>query len=331
MYQKFYSLILALAMLLSTGCSAAEDMEGNSGVYEVPYAGFRFIVPETYRDLAGSLEFNTTEIANGSYIFFCSYFTAPEEDLKKYLDRESGLSFPESVISDGLFCFFSLGNGLTLKRYSQISGERYPEENAREIGRVGDRTFYLYMDGPNPFFIEDADPDYRDEYTALAGAFDELSDSFILYEPVERNLFADLIGKKTEFVTTDLNGDAISSTELFAQSKVTMLNIWATWCGPCIGELGDLQAIYSRFRNRGINVVGFLYDDDTEAARNLLDEYNITYLNILMPAGMADDLHVEGFPTTFFFGNDGTLLTEPVAGPKTERYTTVLNELLRNQ
>ena len=328
--KKAVSLFLALIVLLSAGYSAAEDMEGYSGIYEVPYAGFRFNVPETYRNLAGSLEFNTAEIAEGSYLFFCSYYTAPRDELNKYLDRDSGLSFPETVISDGLFCFFSLGNRLTMQRYSQLSGENYPEENAREIGRIGDRSFYLYMDGPNPYFIEDADPAYRDEYTAMASAFDELADSFVLHEPVERNLYAGLVGTQTEFVTTDLDGNTVFSADLFAQSKITMLNIWATWCGPCEGELEDLQSIYKRYRDKNVSVVGFLYDDDIETARKMLDEYNVTYLNILMPNGMTEALNVEGFPTTYFFGPDGMMLTEPVDGPKVERYSTILNELLRD-
>ena len=329
--KKAVSLFLALIVLLSAGYSAAEDMEGYSGIYEVPYAGFRFNVPETYRNLAGSLEFNTAEIAEGSYLFFCSYYTAPRDELNKYLDRDSDISFPETVISDGLFCFFSLGNGLTMQRYSQLSGENYPEENAREIGRIGDRSFYLYMDGPNPYFIEDADPAYRDEYTAMASAFDELADSFVLHEPVERNLYAGLVGTQTEFVTTDLDGNTVFSTDLFAQSKITMLNIWATWCGPCEGELEDLQSIYKRYRDKDVSVVGFLYDDNIEAARKMLDEYNVTYLNILMPNGMTEALNVEGFPTTYFFGPDGMMLTEPVDGPKVERYSTILNELLRDR
>ena len=66
--KKAVSLFLALIVLLSAGYSAAEDMEGYSGVYEVPYAGFHFTVPETYRNLAGSLEFNIAEMFIALYL-----------------------------------------------------------------------------------------------------------------------------------------------------------------------------------------------------------------------------------------------------------------------
>ena len=137
------------------------------------------------------------------------------------------------------------------------------------------------------------------------------------------------MGSKIEFTTTDLDGNPVSSADLFAQNKVTLLNIWATWCGPCIGELEDLQSIYRNRQKKGVGVVGMMTDDDLATARELMAEFNVTYPVILAPATLEEFFHLEGWPTTLFIGPGGTVLTEPVIGANVARYHTLLNELLR--
>ena len=137
------------------------------------------------------------------------------------------------------------------------------------------------------------------------------------------------MGSKIEFTTTDLDGNPVSSADLFAQNKVTLLNIWATWCGPCIGELEDLQSIYRNRQKKGVGVVGMMTDDDLATARELMAEFNVTYPVILAPATLKEFFHLEEWPTTLFIGPDGTVLTKPVIGANVARYHTLLNELLR--
>ena len=55
-------------------------------------------------------------------------------------------------------------------------------------------------------------------------------------------IFAQKAGEKITFTATDLKGAAVTS-EIFSKNKVTMLNIWGTFCGPCIREMPDLAKL----------------------------------------------------------------------------------------
>ena len=64
---------------------------------------------------------------------------------------------------------------------------------------------------------------------ALAGAVDDVAAAFTCYEPLEApDPYASLIGTRIEFTAADLNGNTVSSADLFAQNEITRLNIWAT-------------------------------------------------------------------------------------------------------
>ena len=69
--------------------------------------------------------------------------------------------------------------------------------------------------------------------------------------------------------------DKISSAELFAKNEITMVNIWATWCGPCVGELGELQELHTRMQEKECGIVGLLDDDKLEEARRLVQQGGI--------------------------------------------------------
>ncbi|MFR3500045.1 MAG: TlpA disulfide reductase family protein, partial [Paraclostridium bifermentans] len=55
------------------------------------------------------------------------------------------------------------------------------------------------------------------------------------------------------FKTTDLNGNKVTS-DLFSKNKLTMVNIWATWCGPCIDEMPEISKLYNELPI-GTNVI----------------------------------------------------------------------------
>jgi thiol-disulfide isomerase/thioredoxin len=179
--------------------------------------------------------------------------------------------------------------------------------------------------------MEDIDPIYLDEYVAMAGDPDAAAAAISCFEPAERpDLNAGLIGSRLEFTTTDLDGNPVSSADLFAQNDITLVNFWAVWCGPCLGELEDLQAIHRNMQQKGVGVAGLLLDDYVEEAPAILEEYGVTYPVVLMP-DLDGLITLEGYPTTVFVSSYGTVLAGPVAGADVGRYHTILNDLLRKK
>ena len=106
---------------------------------------------------------------------------------------------------------------------------------------------------------------------------------------------------------TTLDGTALSVDDL--KGKVVLVNIWATWCPPCVIEMPGFQRVYEDYRDRGFLVLGVSRDQgEPSRVRTFLREKGITY-----PVAMASDVdlggmtQVEALPTSFLIGRDGTI------------------------
>jgi peroxiredoxin len=110
------------------------------------------------------------------------------------------------------------------------------------------------------------------------------------------------------YAATTLAGDTVSLASL--RGRVVLLNLWATWCGPCRRETPYLQALYEERRGEGLEIVGVSMD--TPAARDLIDrfveEYGVTYTILHDPQMRAMDLYrAIGLPGSFLVDREGTL------------------------
>ena len=124
------------------------------------------------------------------------------------------------------------------------------------------------------------------------------------------------------FQTTDFDGNPVSSEEIFAANRITMLNIWETGCGPCKGELGELAQIHKRFQQMGCGIVGLLYDSDSQkninTARQLLQNAGASYPSITCPSNFDDLFDLQDFPTSYFIDSQGRILGSPVVGAQVD-------------
>jgi cytochrome c biogenesis protein CcmG, thiol:disulfide interchange protein DsbE len=86
--------------------------------------------------------------------------------------------------------------------------------------------------------------------------------------------------------------------------KPVLVNVWATWCGPCRAEM-PLLAEYAK---RGAKIVFLNAGESAEAVRNYLESEKLEVPVMLDPNGVRDQLRVVGLPTTFVVGKDGQIL-----------------------
>ena len=134
------------------------------------------------------------------------------------------------------------------------------------------------------------------------------------------------------FETTDLDGNPVNSRTLFAGSKVTMINLWATWCHACKKEMPELGDLSKEFEKNGCRIVGICLDADEEGmdelAKEILKEKGADFLNLVPPEDVEDLLPTIKLPTSFFFDGEGRMLVEPVCGAHVEQYLPALNAAL---
>ena len=324
-------LVLVLAMSLCP-VSFAEGTEEIPGTVDVPYAGFRFVPPELFRDTAGSVTMDgVAELSDGVYYAYWMYYAMTEEEKTAWLNDHNPDAPAETRVCP-LFFVLILGNGMTFQSFNALNGNAIQTQFVRELGKLGEVTYCLYMEEPNPDLIEAIDSPFREEYIALASAADDVAAGFSFYKQQEKpDPYAGLVGSRFEFTAADLDGNAVSSADMFAQSEITMVNIWATWCGPCIAELPLLQELHARLQESDCSIVGMLIDDDLEAARSLMEENGITYPVIFAPETLLDLIPLDAIPTTLFIGRDGTVLAAPVVGAHPDQYEAVMEALLSNK
>ena len=137
-----------------------------------------------------------------------------------------------------------------------------------------------------------------------------------------------------DFETTDLDGNRVTARELFSSNIVTMVNVWASWCPPCVREIPELQEMNTEFITRGCEIVGLLIDGDDPAgledAKAILEQAGVTY-RILMPwDGMYDVFPVSAVPTSFFVDRNGHIVGDPIEGAYVDEYLPTLEQAIRD-
>ncbi len=94
------------------------------------------------------------------------------------------------------------------------------------------------------------------------------------------------------------------------RGDVVLLNIWATWCGPCRVEMPEIQALYSTFRPEGFRVVAVSIDNPgmEHAIRGFVRDYGLTFDILYDPSGEIQRTYQSsGVPETLIIGRDGVI------------------------
>lgn len=138
------------------------------------------------------------------------------------------------------------------------------------------------------------------------------------------------------FTSVDLDGNPVTQ-EIFAEHALTMVNIWGTFCGPCIREMPDLGVLAAEYADRGMQIVGIVADvggvDDklADTARRIVAETGADYPHILLSADLweAKLNTVSAIPTTFFVDAGGNVLSKDYIGSNSaDGWRTVIDEVL---
>lgn len=137
-----------------------------------------------------------------------------------------------------------------------------------------------------------------------------------------------------QFAAKDLAGDTVTN-DIFARKKITVVNIWGTFCPPCIGEMPELGE-WSRNMPEDAQLIGIICDangeNDTKTAgtaQKILKEAQADFVNLLPSKDLMQYLEsVEAVPTTIFVDSAGNLIGTPVIGADVAQYKKRVAEYL---
>ena len=113
-------------------------------------------------------------------------------------------------------------------------------------------------------------------------------------------------GKSLSFQTTDYYGNPVESS-VFSENKVTLVNRFEPWCGPCRGEMPDLQALSEKYGEQGFGILG-VYSDE-EGLQEVLLDTGVTYPVIRLTPDL--EFFERAVPASVFVDSEGNLLGIP--------------------
>ena len=163
------------------------------------------------------------------------------------------------------------------------------------------------------------------------GEFEE-NESLDVNEPVEESEET-AGGARGYFTTTDLYGNTVTQ-EIFAQSDLTVVNVWATYCGPCINEMPYLGELAEEYDYSKVQIVGIptdVYNQEyLDYALSLINETGADYTHLLM----SEELYnwglteIQYVPTTFFVNSEGEIIDTVVGSMSKEDWKILIDEKL---
>ncbi|MBI3187308.1 MAG: TlpA family protein disulfide reductase [Gammaproteobacteria bacterium] len=93
------------------------------------------------------------------------------------------------------------------------------------------------------------------------------------------------------------------------RGKPLIINVWASWCGPCRSEMGSLERLARRYNNKELNIIGISTDDDANAAASYIKQSKITFNNYLDHKVMLENmLGANTIPLTILVDAQGRIL-----------------------
>jgi cytochrome c biogenesis protein CcmG, thiol:disulfide interchange protein DsbE len=122
-----------------------------------------------------------------------------------------------------------------------------------------------------------------------------------------------------DFTLDLLRGGEITLSEL--KGNPVVLNLWATWCGPCREEMPAIENVYRSYKELGLTVIGLnLTSQDSEkAVSNFVQELDLTFPIALDRDGSVTKRYqLMGLPTTYFIDSQGVIQSVVVGGPMSE-------------
>ena len=139
------------------------------------------------------------------------------------------------------------------------------------------------------------------------------------------------------FEARDLEGNTVTET-VFAESELTMVNVWATYCNPCLSEMPELGELAGEYRSDEFQIIGIVSDvqEESEAeaveyAAMLVEQTGAEYPHLLLNESLFRSMlsGVSAVPTTFFVNEKGEVLDTVVGAMDKDSWKEKIDGLLK--
>jgi peroxiredoxin len=130
-----------------------------------------------------------------------------------------------------------------------------------------------------------------------------------------------------DFTLQTNNDTEVVLSEVIAQNKLTLVDFWASWCGPCRKENPVVKAAYEQFHELGFDVIGVSVDQDEAAWLEAIEEDQLPWTQVRDAENKASEAYLIYYiPSNFLFDQDGTMVAKGLRG---DDLVAKLSEILK--
>lgn len=145
---------------------------------------------------------------------------------------------------------------------------------------------------------------------------DTTTDTIIVSDSTE--VEDSVVNKFTDFTMNDTEGNPVNIMDEIAKNNVTVIDFWASWCGPCRQEMPTLVKLYAEEKTNGLGIVGISLDNDLSNWKSAIEKDNITWIQLSDLQGWenaaARMYNVNAIPHTIIVNREGNIVAEGLRG-----------------
>ena len=232
----------------------------------------------------------------------------------------------------------------TIGVYDEASQKKLDEITGctehKELGSSSDGKYKYYLSTN-----KDADEKLTKELEKIKTDITEMTpyqNISVFEQPQDTSVNPEDVKSVGKFETTGIDGKTYTE-KVFSDYDLTLVNIFTTWCSPCVKEIPELQELYKEMKEKGVGVAGVVLDttdekgnQDEEAVKKagILQEKTKAEYPFLMPDTTMMNGRLQGisaFPETFFVDKDGNIVGDTYTGSHTlDEWKEIVEKELKN-
>jgi len=127
------------------------------------------------------------------------------------------------------------------------------------------------------------------------------------------------VGKDfTDITLPDVNGKDMKLSDVIKNNKYTLVDFWASWCGPCVAEMPNVVKAYEAYHSKGLEIVGVSLDEDADAWKSAISRLNMKWPQMSDLKGWeskgAGLYHIQSIPSNVLISQDGKIVAKGLMG-----------------